>query len=382
MKLYLMRHCESEDGPRDDPTRQLTSVGRKQAQTMGQFLVRQIGRVDVVLTSYFARAQGTAAPIAELLGCSSIIDTPALQPETAPKDAWKEIKFLSDGCEDVLVVSHHPLVNELLKLLTGCDSEKFHHGAIAHIGDDGKLHWFVPPAVVERDEDDVLEAAAGVVEALEAYLQEAKGDGGLKHPRHQAVLSKVRAKVKKVMAGYFDRQGAAVLKAVKPNIEALLLSHPQLKEAGGEWVTINGHPVLIGGSISDRVERAKNSAVRTGQHEQAIADRSEAVLSKGVGVPRTADNSAFDLRNDNVGIEVKTLVNGKNEKITMSKDALGRKLAEQRADELKAYTVVVDRRTGGLTGKATYYVKEGLGSFRLGSMTKISLGDLKDMVKP
>jgi DNA-binding Lrp family transcriptional regulator len=75
-------------------------------------------------------------------------------------------------------------------------------------------------------------------------------------------------------------------------------------------------------------------------------------------------------------------VNGKNEKITMSKTALGRKIAEQRADGIKAYTVVVDRRTGGLTGKATYYVKEGLGSFRLGSMEKISLSDLRERVKP
>lgn len=69
-------------------------------------------------------------------------------------------------------------------------------------------------------------------------------------------------------------------------------------------------------------------------------------------------------------------------KITMSKTALGRKIAEQRADGIKAYTVVVDRRTGGLTGNATYYVREGLGSFRLGSMEKISLAALKERLKP
>jgi hypothetical protein len=87
------------------------------------------------------------------------------------------------------------------------------------------------------------------------------------------------------------------------------------------------------------------------------------------------------LRNDDVGIEVKTLVNGKNEKITMSKDALGRKLAEQRADGIKAYTVVVDRRAGGLSGRATYYYREGLGSFRLGSMTKTTLGELRGIIR-
>ena len=64
------------------------------------------------------------------------------------------------------------------------------------------------------------------------------------------------------------------------------------------------------------------------------------------------------------------------------KTALGRKLAEQRAEGLKAYTVVVDRRQGGMTGHATYYYREGLGSFRLGSMTKVSLGELKRIVNP
>jgi hypothetical protein len=137
---------------------------------------------------------------------------------------------------------------------------------------------------------------------------------------------------------------------------------------------------------SEKMKRAMESAVRTGQKEQAIADRSEAVLSEALGIPRTANNSAFDLRNDDTGIEVKTLVStaheGNNVKITMSKAALGRKLAEQRAEGLKGYTVVVDRRAGGMTGRATYYVKEGFGSFRLTSMTKVSLSQLREIVKP
>ena len=95
------------------------------------------------------------------------------------------------------------------------------------------------------------------------------------------------------------------------------------------------------------------------------------MLSNAIGVPRTRDNSAFDLRNDEVGIEIKTLVGGKNEKITMSKTALARKLAEQQAEGLKAYTVVVDRRARGMEGKATYYYREGLGSFRLSSMKEL-----------
>lgn len=131
----------------------------------------------------------------------------------------------------------------------------------------------------------------------------------------------------------------------------------------------------------ERMARAVKSQVRTAQHEQLIADKSEKVLSTAIGIPRTKNNSAFDLRNDEVGIEVKTLVNGKNEKITMSKAALGRKLAEQQADGIRGYTVVVDRRSGGLNGQATYYIKQGFGSFRLGSMEKTTLSQIKERVK-
>lgn len=150
--------------------------------------------------------------------------------------------------------------------------------------------------------------------------------------------------------------------------------HGRFGEGSGTTTTIIGKP-------SARMERAVNSAVRTGKKEQDIADRSEKVLSNVLGIPRTADNSAFDVRNNRVGIEVKTLVNGKNEKITMSKSALARKLNEQKRDKLKGYTVVVDRRSGGMSGRATYYVKEGFGSFRVSNMQKVTLSELKAMVK-
>ena len=160
----------------------------------------------------------------------------------------------------------------------------------------------------------------------------------------------------------------------------------------GSWVTINGQHILIGADgkplagnpkvlgqrkVSAKVELARKNAVLTGKHEQDIADRSEIKLSKALGIPRTKNNSAYDLRSEDIGIEVKTITHGNNDKITMGKEALGRKLAEQRAEGLKVFTVVADMR--GRT-QAKYYVKEGLGSFRVGSMTPVSLSDLKEMV--
>ena len=130
---------------------------------------------------------------------------------------------------------------------------------------------------------------------------------------------------------YWARQEAAVLAEIKPRLAAILAQHPPPaipvhEAADGEWVTIHGHPVLIGGGAeakNERVERAKKSQVVTKKAAQRIADHSEQVLADGLGMNRTPDNSPFDLRTDEVGVEVKTMVNQKNDKITMSKAAIG-----------------------------------------------------------
>lgn len=168
------------------------------------------------------------------------------------------------------------------------------------------------------------------------------------------------------------------------------------KETGskeGSWVTINGQHILVGADgqpiggnpkaygrqVSAKVEIARKNAVLTGAHEQRIADKSEEKLSRALNIPRTSNNSAFDLRNDDIGVEVKTMVTGKNDKLTMGKSALGRKLAEAQAEGIKTYTVVADMRG---RSSAKYYVSEKLGSLRLGSMTPVTLNQLREMVKP
>ena len=153
---------------------------------------------------------------------------------------------------------------------------------------------------------------------------------------------------------------------------------------GGEFTSDLGGGVSLKFVPSERVQRAIASAVHTGKAEQHVADESERVLSQALGIPRTGDNSAFDVRNDEVAIECKCFTTNSNDKLTMNKTALGRKLAEQRVEGLKVYTVVVDRRAGWKAGNpmghASYYVKPGVGSFHLGSMTKVTLPQLKEMV--
>jgi hypothetical protein len=167
---------------------------------------------------------------------------------------------------------------------------------------------------------------------------------------------------------------------------------------GGEWVTMNGRHVFIaeGSTLnealalkfepSDNVKRAIASKVLTDKKVQDVADKSEEVLSRAIGIPRTRDNSAFDLRNDDVGIECKCFTTNTRDRVSMTKTAVGRKLAEASADEIKMYTVVVDRRAGWKAGNAmgshaTYYYRQGVGEFHLGTMTKVSLPELRAIVR-
>ena len=174
--LYLMRHCVPQPGERMDSERGLTDAGKKQAADMAAFMVRQVGRCDIVISSPFARAVETAEIMAQALGCH-VATTTLLEPDRDPEDAWKEIERLAQASADVLVVGHHPEIGKLADWLV-CDEESkdahlaFQHGSVALIIGD-KLQWLVTPQLVEKDEgaQEILEAAAALVELHEATGQ-------------------------------------------------------------------------------------------------------------------------------------------------------------------------------------------------------------------
>jgi hypothetical protein len=136
------------------------------------------------------------------------------------------------------------------------------------------------------------------------------------------------------------------------------------------------------GSGLSRSEIAKAAAKPADAARQAAADQMEIKLSRYLGIPRTegtlGTNAPFDLQNDKVGVEIKTIFDNANDKITMKRDALDRKNAAIEAYGLqKAYTVVADTRGS----KPQYSYREGLGSFRLSSLTPArTLADLKQAI--
>jgi hypothetical protein len=95
---------------------------------------------------------------------------------------------------------------------------------------------------------------------------------------------------------------------------------------------------------------------------QRQADDNEAKLAVLIGGKRTADNEPFDILFGKNMIEVKTIVRGKNDKITVHPESLRRKMEEIKAKKGIAHTVVFDERNNKV------YYNEGVGSFRLGAM--------------
>lgn len=276
-----MRHSSPVPGARDDAERGLTPAGRKQAEEMGAWLARQVGRVDTVITSPFARAVETAEIMAEALG-ASIQRTPMAEPDVKPTEAWAHIQAMAGYYSDVLVVSHHPLVGHLIDEIGGVTgiSHIFEHGSIALVDSYAKeLRWLVNPDLVERDEDienaaaDVAEAAANLVDVLEV---DAPPIGGLKHLKHAIVLAPIRADATVILRKYFKRQGKLVLAKIRP-----LLREADAKDKA-KAVIPDPLPISFTGGMNVDYSKALSAALEAGYEGLAGELGSDSAITEDV----------------------------------------------------------------------------------------------------
>lgn len=126
-----------------------------------------------------------------------------------------------------------------------------------------------------------------------------------------------------------------------------------------------------------RIKRAVKSYKPATKRVQGVGAKNEMRLAAMLkDAKQIGDNKPFDVLIGVVEkprhlIEVKSIVRGKNNKITMHPDALVRKLAEaKRFPKAKIHTVVFDERT------KTIYYSDGVGSYRLNSMEKVTQAKL------
>lgn len=114
--------------------------------------------------------------------------------------------------------------------------------------------------------------------------------------------------------------------------------------------------------LSEKALRSLDSHVTATKEMQREAISNEKHLAGHIGAKHQKDNEPFDVIKGSHHIEVKTILVGKHDKITMRKECRLRKLDFLQSVGGKGHTVVFDNRNDKV------YYSSGVGSFRLGGM--------------
>ncbi|MFZ3281785.1 phosphohistidine phosphatase SixA [Pseudomonas sp.] len=132
MKLWVLRHGEAVPyGACPDSERELTDHGRQEALSSAAHLIGQ--PLTAIYASPYLRAQQTAQIVREALGFEPEIRTVEwLTPEVDPDKVTDQLVSVSN----VLLVSHNPLVGNLLSYLqhgAGYPPEKVSTAGLAEL---------------------------------------------------------------------------------------------------------------------------------------------------------------------------------------------------------------------------------------------------------
>ena len=158
MDVFILRHGKAEAaGPgRADADRRLTKKGRDDSVAAGRWMAAQEIRFDLIAASPLARAQETAAIIAESLGDKDrLVTWDVLAPGGNPDTVCHLIEKYEDA-RSILLVGHEPLLSALVsRIISGNENAAIAmtKGALAKIRDfsptrcpSGELHWLVTAA--------------------------------------------------------------------------------------------------------------------------------------------------------------------------------------------------------------------------------------------
>lgn len=129
MNLYLLRHGEAEPNASSSAGRQLTETGIEEVISVARQFASTNQTVDHCFVSPALRAQQTAATFLE-----TIPDAPAVvtvKELSASNRAIQAMDFLQKinnqySGQNILLVSHNPVLSELLALLTAGNADNLH----------------------------------------------------------------------------------------------------------------------------------------------------------------------------------------------------------------------------------------------------------------
>lgn len=142
--VFLVRHAERADEPRQDPP--LTEQGVARAQALARLLGP--AGIKAIYTSQFARTKQTAEPLAKQLGVTAeaiTLKTSPSNPRAIAEESTKEIvaKIMGQIEGTVLVVGHSNSIPDVIKMLGGnvvpaIDEKKFDDLFVVTVYDTGR----------------------------------------------------------------------------------------------------------------------------------------------------------------------------------------------------------------------------------------------------
>jgi len=118
--IFLIRHAEKEDEPRQDPP--LKKEGVVRSQELARLLSG--AGIKAIYTSQFARTKQTAEPLAAKLGLTattiSLKSNPS-NPRQISEESTADVvnKILEGAGENVLLVGHSNSIPDVIKMLGG-----------------------------------------------------------------------------------------------------------------------------------------------------------------------------------------------------------------------------------------------------------------------
>ena len=142
--VFLIRHAEKENEPRQDPPLKPEGVARSQELAR---LLAATG-IKTVITSQFTRTKKTAEPLATKLGVTATVislkSNPS-NPRLIAEESTREVvnKILERSGENALVVGHSNSIPDVIKMLGGdvvptIDEQKFNDLFVVTVYAKGK----------------------------------------------------------------------------------------------------------------------------------------------------------------------------------------------------------------------------------------------------
>lgn len=152
MKVFVLRHGEARPFASTDSARPLSEFGQQQAREQGEWLAQHYPTLQKVLVSPYLRTQQTCQYVLQAYSSPPEVETfNGLTPYGNANTVVDYVATLAGQCQEVLLISHLPLVEEIARALGIQNYIGFHTATLAEIDWDTQRGELVQVRKIKRD---------------------------------------------------------------------------------------------------------------------------------------------------------------------------------------------------------------------------------------